>query len=125
MADALHRAGFAVVATDIAAGCDFFAYTATHGFPRTVVTNPPFSKSRQFIEHALSLADTVAMLLRIDYDSAVTRRHLFGDCGAFARKIDLLHRIVWFADSRGRPSDNHAWYLWNRAHRGPPALAYA
>jgi hypothetical protein len=36
------------------------------------------------------------MLLRTDYDHAVTRRHLFSDCHAFAKKIVLTKRIVWF-----------------------------
>jgi hypothetical protein len=96
-----------------------------------VVTNPPYGSggrlAQRFIEHALELVPVVAMLLRVDFDSGVSRRHLFGDCETFALKLVLLDRIVWF-EHRGkqtRPSDNHAWFLWARHHHGPPILRYA
>jgi hypothetical protein len=53
----------------------------------------------------------VAMLLRTDFDHAKTRRHLFADCPAFARKIVLSKRIWWIKNSIGQPSFNHAWYI--------------
>jgi hypothetical protein len=65
------------------------------------------------------------MLLRADFDSAKSRRHLFADCAAFARKIALTKRIVWFDGPKAAPSFNHAWYLWDWQHRGLPVLAYA
>jgi hypothetical protein len=65
------------------------------------------------------------MLLRCDYDHARSRAHLFADCQAFAKKLVLTRRIVWFDGPRAAPSFNHAWYLWNQQHSGPPTLAYA
>jgi hypothetical protein len=124
MAKALSDGGFTVVATDVAAGIDFLRCTREMNFPRAIITNPPFNRSCEFIEHALKLADFVAMLLRIDYDSALTRRHIFADCEAFSLKLVLLRRIRWFADSAGSPSFNHGWYVWNRAHSGAPCIAY-
>jgi hypothetical protein len=78
-------------------------------------------------EHALELVPVVAMLLRVDFDSGVTRRHLFEHCPAFALKLVLLDRIVWFESpgKQARPSDNHAWFLWDKQHRGKPIIAYA
>jgi len=67
----------------------------------------------------------IAMLLRTDFDRAKTRRHLFGDCVTFAKKLVLTKRIRWFEGSSGSPSFNHAWYLWDARHCGPPTLAYA
>jgi hypothetical protein len=95
-----------------------------------VCTNPPYGVGGrlacEFVVHALTLAPVVAMLLRIDFDSGKTRTHLFRDCTAFKRKIVLLDRIVWFErEGAAGPSENHAWYLWNRRHRGPPTISYA
>ncbi len=93
-----------------------------------ICTNPPYGKggklAEQFIEHALILSDSVAMLLRVDFDSGKTRQHLFGGNPAFSHKIVLLDRIMWFEGSVG-PSTNHAWFCWRRTHQGRPTISYA
>ena len=57
-----------------------------------------------------------AFLLRCDFDSA--------DCPTFAKKLILTKRIRWIAESTESPSFNHAWFIWDRLHKGPPRLAY-
>jgi hypothetical protein len=117
---------FVCVATDIATGRDFLVSPPPSSF-RGIVTNPPYRLATEFIERALSLIPAngfVAMLLRADFDSAKTRRHLFADCRIFAKKIVLTKRIRWIVGSTGSPSFNHAWFMWDRAHRGPAILAY-
>jgi hypothetical protein len=97
-----------------------------------IVTNPPYGDDRRgllacaFIRHALTLdVDTVAMLLRADFDSGKTRVDLFRDNPTFAGKIVLLDRIKWFPGLSG-PSDNHAWFVWDRERlRRAPWVAYA
>jgi hypothetical protein len=93
-----------------------------------VITNPPFRLGAEFIRHALKLMESprgmVAMLLRIDFDSAETRADIF-DHPAFAKKVVLRDRIRWFEGSTGAPSFNHAWFLWDWQHQGPPTIAYA
>ncbi len=118
-------------ASDIKYGDDFFDRRSTRG--NAIVTNPPFKLSREFIEHALELMKPidgfVAMLLKVDYDSAKTRRHLFADCEAFSKKVVLTKRIAWFVEADGKPkaspSENHAWYIWDWRHEGPPTIVYA
>jgi hypothetical protein len=117
---------FSVVATDITDGQDFLTVTPPPSF-HAIITNPPYQLATEFIERALSLVPAtgfVAMLLRADFDSARTRRHLFADCQAFSKKVVLTKRIRWIEGSTGSPSFNHAWYLWDATHRGPPKLAY-
>ena len=93
-----------------------------------IVTNPPYTLATEFIDHALNLTraqlGVVAMLLRCDFDHAKSRRHLFADHKAFSKKVILTKRIQWFEDSTGSPSFNHAWYIWNWKHKGPPTIAY-
>ena len=81
-----------------------------------VCTNPPYGSQGklacQFISHALNLVPVVVMLLRVDFDSGNTRTHLFD-------------RIIWFErHGANGPSDNHAWFLWNKRHRGEPTISY-
>lgn len=137
----------AVIATDIRPGngmpthvesIDFLDLSAA-GAPchlwdfQGLVSNPPFHIAQKFIERALELTyrnqGFVAMLLRTDFDHAKTRRHLFADCGAFAKRIVLTKRIVWFVDPltgrpKASPSENHSWFCWDHTHSGPAQIAY-
>jgi hypothetical protein len=121
----LREEGFAITGTID----DFLATTVAPPGVDAIVTNPPFGRGGRlavaFIEHALELVPLVVMLLRIDFDSGRTRTHLFRDNPAFAQKIVLLHRIVWFeCEDAAGPSENHCWALWDRRHRGPATIAY-
>jgi hypothetical protein len=100
---------------------------------RAIITNPPYELATAFCEHALRLTEpslgVVAMLLRTDFDHAKRRSHLFHGCAAFSKKLILMRRIAWFVEENGKPkaspSFNHAWFIWDWRHDGPPTLAYA
>lgn len=130
MAATLHFAGFEVVASDIMYGedGDFLKKIGAPAPTDAIITNPPYALAVEFIEHALELTFAqegfVAMLLRVDFDSAATRRILFADCDLFAKKVILVKRIVWFDNGDAAPSFNHAWYIWDWQHKGPPVIAY-
>lgn len=128
MVDALGILDAQIVATDIDIGEDFLTYFKAINEVDAIITNPPYILAKEFIEHALKLMEPdgmVAMLLRTDFDHARTRKHLFAEHAAFAKKIVLRKRIKWFEDSKGSPSFNHAWYVWDWQHAGAPILAYA
>jgi hypothetical protein len=110
---------------------DFLTITTAPTGTSDLITNPPYGENKRgelavrFIEHALELkVPRVAMLLRNDFDSALTRQSLFRCNPNFAGKITLLNRIKWF-EGPSSPSDNHAWFLWHRNHIGPPVIRYA
>lgn len=97
----------------------------------------------------------VIMLLPIEFDSAKTRKHLFKDNPHFAKKLVLLDRIKWFdfpqfcktcngtgqntffeppmkcepckgkGFTKSGPSENHAWFIWDKQHSGPHLVDYA
>ena len=123
--------GYDVYATDKIDGEDFFEMKDPAG-STGIISNPPFSDSAVFIQHAIDIMMScrgfVAMLLPVDYDSAKSRRPLFADCPIFSKKIVLLKRIVWFERDDGKkaaPSENHAFYIWDWKHVGAPTIAYA
>jgi hypothetical protein len=127
---ALRAHGFTVTSTTT----NFLFSQAPPAGATGLATNPPYGEqgclAEAFIRHGLvlmrdnSLAHVV-LLLPIDFDSAIGRARFFRDCPAFAHKIVLLGRIVWFAGGPNNPSTNHAWYCWDRDHRGPPTISYA
>jgi hypothetical protein len=130
MVTAPRKDGFGVIGTDIKDGSDFFKCDHVSLYDG-IVTNPPYEygSAQQFIERSLELTKPfgggVAMLLKVDYDSGITRRHLFADCPAFALKLVLTKRIVWFEPKIASASENHAWFLRSWRHVGAPTIAWA
>jgi len=124
---------FTVISEDIIHGLDFLKRKDAKHID-AIITNPPYERilCQEFIEHALKLMEEqngiVAMLLRVDYDSAKTRQHLFHYHSAWFKKIVLTERIVWFREPNGKPkkspSENHAWYIWDWQNRGLPTIGY-
>jgi len=99
-----------------------------------IITNPPYRKDliRAFIDRALAYTKEsnglVAMLMRVDFDSAKTRADIFGEHPAWFGKIVLNKRVVWFdnPDCKASPSENHAWYIWDwsKVPSKPPIIMY-
>lgn len=127
------RRRYDVIPTDAMTGTDFLSVgTLAHFDTQAIMTNPPYTLATEFCTHAIRLmvgvGGVIAMLLRTDFDHAKSRTHLFRDCPAFAKKVVLMQRIVWFTGDDGKPkaspSFNHAWYIWNWRHAGAPTIAY-
>lgn len=139
--DALWDWGYEAEGIDIAPGRsdikvgDFFDLSAA-AVAKNVVGNPPYGiggrLAVRFIKQALALTSPaggkVAMLLRVDFDSAHGRRPLFADHPAFAAKYVLTRRIRWanLEQSASGPTENHAWYVWDWRRRAGtlPTLGY-
>lgn len=136
MVRCLRKHGFLVESADIRTGRkrDFLNPEIRIGQPEAIVTNPPYSHAVKFIERALDATEPrkgyIAMLLRVDFDSGRTRRHLF-ESETFHKKVVLTRRIEWFERKvvkgklQGGPSENHAWFIWDWRHKGPATIGYA
>jgi hypothetical protein len=117
----LKRLGVPAIGT----GQDFFEYSAPPLMTiDAIIVNPPYREAVAFVEHALRLGvRQIATLLRVDFDSAVTRQYLFRREPRFAGKVILLNRLKWFPGEHG-PSDNHAIFLWDLRNEDAPTLSY-
>lgn len=93
--------------------------------PREIVTNPPYSLAEAFVRRALALADKTAMLLPIAFDAAKGRRDLF-ESAPFKAKYTLVKRIRWenIEQKKAGPSQNHAWFVWERGYQGKPFMGW-
>lgn len=108
-----------------------FDFLASNYWPSDrIATNPPFNLAAEFCRHAVSIARKVAMLLPMEFDCAKGRRDLFADSRDFKAKYVLTKRIRWenLEQKRAGPSNNHAWYIWDRAGKerelSPPRLCW-
>ncbi|PWT82878.1 MAG: hypothetical protein C5B44_01445 [Acidobacteria bacterium] len=133
MVRVLREAGYEVTPTDIVDGVDFISTAGRPAGIDAIITNPPYDQAPAFCAQALGWMSRVkscgfvAMLLRIDFDSAKTRRSLFADNPHFAKKLVLLDRIRWegIEQHTASPSYNHCWMIFDKYHIGPPTIAYA
>jgi len=92
-----------------------------------IVTNPPFKLAEEFVRHALGLgAERVAMMLRLAWLEGSQRKRLF-DSTPLAR-VHVASRRLSMA--RGGTDEGKgggsmiafAWFVWDRSHKGAPAL---
>lgn len=77
-----------------------------------IITNPPFNLSQAFIEHALSMADNVAMLVKSQYWHAKKRVELFEK-----HKPSWVLPLTWRPDflggeKGGSPTMEVIWTVW-------------
>lgn len=103
--------------------------------PDCIITNPPYGKdAERAAHHAIKLMEhsrgTVIFLCRHEWDAAKSRKSLFKDNPAFAKKIVLLHRPRWIEGSKGAPRFPYAYYVWDWAKAirfplGPAEITYA
>lgn len=95
---------------------------------RTLMTNPPFDQAEAFIRKGLAIIKgrdgQLALLLRVDFDSATRRQCFFKREPTYALKVILTRRPRWVVET-GSPRFNYAWYIWDARHRGPPTIAYS
>jgi len=111
----LIRAGFRVSSSNLidrgygGIGYDFLKQT--HPFAKSIVTNPPFSLSDEFLVHALVVLgiEHVAMLLPNGIWHAQNRVKLF-----HLHKPSLILPLTWRLDvtGGGAPTMNCCWYIW-------------
>lgn len=119
MAEVFRHNGFEVLATDLRktgygeGGTDFLSTHAAPDEIKTIVTNPPFNLSADFIEHALGMdVSAVAMLLKSQYWHAAKRAALF-DKYPPAYVLALTWRPDFMMGERGgAPTMECLWTVW-------------
>jgi hypothetical protein len=90
-----------------------------------IITNPPGGDRNKLAEKFITIGlsyiargGLLALLLPMDFASAVTRRALFDDCPFYTAKIVLTKRPKWFEseDKKDKsPKENYAWYIWEHS----------
>jgi adenine-specific DNA methylase len=105
-------------------GNDFLFFPQANSFDN-VITNPPYSRAKEFVEVALNVSrHKVAMLLKLSFLEGVTRQQFFKETPfkkiyVFSRRISLTRL--------GEPMINKgmitfAWFIWDKRHKGEPTI---
>jgi hypothetical protein len=105
---------------------DFFAVKQAPDACIGIVTNPPYQSAEAFVRHALGLAPSVFMLLRLAFLESQCRADILGRCGlrtvhVFRSRLPMMHRDGWNGP-RASSAIPFAWYVWDRNYCGQPTL---
>ena len=90
---------------------DFFEWD---GYADLIISNPPFSKAQQFIEHAIPRCDTLIFLLRLNFLGSQKRNAMWN-----ANKPDKLIVLSKRPSFNGKGTDScdYAWFVWQNGEK--------
>lgn len=129
-------AGYNVYATDLVdRGYGYiqdFLTTAAPPFPGfDIITNPPYSKAQEFVEHAIDILEDgrkIAMFLKIQFLEGKARRALFEKAPP---------QTVYVSSSRLKCAMNgdfekyakstavcYAWFVWEKGYTGDTVIKW-
>jgi len=136
--DVLRAAGHEVIGSDIGnfgrPDCfwerDFLGETRMPAGCTTIVTNPPYklcARSAPFVRHALDIADTVILLMRLAFYESRSRTEILEHRGlrsirTFTLRLPMMHRDSWC----GRKANSgmaFCWMRWDRGYIGPTIIS--
>lgn len=116
---------------DIKSGIDFLLEDYPEKFDN-VITNPPFSLAKEFIEKALKVANKkVIMFAKIQLLEGQSRKEFFADhppkaVYVFSKRVNPLRNGVEF-DEKGKPWSStmcFAWFVWEKGYAGEPVIRW-
>ena len=132
------KAGYQVYSTDLIdrgyGAVRDFLQSAAPPFPGfDIITNPPYSKAAEFVDHAMTLIDPghkVAMFLKLQFLEGKERRELFKK---WPPKVVYVSssRIACAKNGRfdkdGKKASSavaYAWYMWEKGYTGDTVVKW-
>jgi hypothetical protein len=126
----LEKHGHTVISTDLRDDEDIYGeggidFLAAPGKVDWIITNPPYSLALQFVEHALSCAPRVAMLLRLLFLESQERYYRLFTVHPPKNVIVFSKRIS--CENGTEEEDPHhviafAWFVWDLNWTGPTMI---
>ena len=136
LAKEFEKAGYSVYASDLidrgyGEVLDFLACSAPPRFDCDIITNPPYSKAQEFVEHALDISadgTKVAMFLKIQFLETKGRKRLFEKYPPKTVYVSSsrLHCAMNGEFERFAKSNAicYAWYVWVKGYKGDTVLKW-
>lgn len=118
MAKVIDKCGYAVFGTDLNMGEEFdFLKLKCPETISAIITNPPFSLADEFIRHAVSICEVVAMLHKSQLWHAKKRLEIYSN-NPPSYVLTLTWRVDFLNGSKGgRPTMDVAWSVWLPGHK--------
>ena len=112
-------------------GVDFLTNEYTETFD-TVMTNPPFSLAKEFIEKSLQISNKyVIMFCKIQLLEGMNRKEMFENTPLKYVYVHSSRQATW---KNGQPLDPNgrkwattmclAWFVWDKNYQGEPIIKW-
>lgn len=128
---------FNITSTDLidrgygVSGIDFLTYDYKKMFD-VVITNPPFSLAKEFIEKGLKISNKhVIMLCKIQLLEGTKRKEMFFNTPLKYVYVHTTRQATW---KEGKPLDPNgkkwattmclAWFVWDKDYKGEPIIRW-
>jgi hypothetical protein len=105
--DWLSQKGLTTSYTEITENLNFFDWEDKVD---VIITNPPFSLAKEFIDHSLKNAKCVIMLLRLNFLASIKRYEWWS--GIPPTALYVLSKRPSFTGS-GTDATDYAWFIWD------------
>lgn len=127
----LEEYGYTVYSSDLVdrgygkGGIDFLA--TTDGWRGSIITNPPYSLAKEFVEKALEIVpagNKVAMLLKLTFLEGIQRREMFKKYPPHKVYV-FSHRINCGKNGNFNGTQSavaYAWFVWTAGFNGNPII---
>ena len=103
----LENKGIETSWTEIQEGKDYFEWS---GKVDLILTNPPFSIAKEFIEHSMMCSTTVIMLLRVNFLGSQARHDFWNQFPPDG--LIILSKRPSFT-GKGTDATDYAWFVWS------------
>lgn len=137
MVQALRDKGYKVLASDIVdRGCNGSYISDFFGCEHAtcdIITNPPYSKAKEFVEHALDIVSDgrkVAMFLKLTFLESKKRRALFEKyppkrIWVFSERVQCAKNGDFETYKKGvGTAVAYAWYIWEKGYKGQSTVGW-
>lgn len=112
-------------------GIDFLTHDYKKMFD-VVITNPPFSLAKEFIEKGLKISNKyVIMLCKIQLLEGTKRKEMFFNTPLKYVYVHTTRQATW---KEGKPLDSNgkkwattmclAWFVWDKDYKGEPIIRW-
>lgn len=132
ISEELKKVGYSVRSTDLVdrgygiGGIDFLMEWRQEDRAASIITNPPFKFAMQFAQKGLQLADTVALLARLQFLESIERREFF-QMSPLARVWVFSKRLTMVKDGEVGAKGGllpFAWFVWRHGHEGRAQIGW-
>ena len=109
---------------------DFLTYKNDEGVIYNIITNPPYARAKEFIEHSLEIVKPdsyVCMLLKITFLEGKGRYEMFKNNPPykvliFSNRVNCSKQGDFEKDSEYGGAVGYAWYIWKKGYKGKPEI---
>ncbi len=139
LSEVLIKNGYIVISTDLIdrgygkGGIDFLQLEETTKFFGDIITNPPYSKAKEFVEKALNIicdGNRVAMFLKLTFLESKSRRELFENTPpeyiyVSSSRLQCAKNGDFESYSKGTGTAiAYGWFIWRKGFNGEPKVRW-